>query len=480
MRNVRHAWTNRIGRLLAILLLAMVSALLLATPVRADGVTVTLSTSNGTNFTYDGTQPLFTMVVTFTTKPTINNCGQEYVHIDSGQDTAVGLGPSVSPDGLTWTFTQIRPVGTIPVGPHTAVARFLAPGVSCTTVYSSAVSFTVNKATFALTCGLDGSDAYLGINGQTLHVLMAPYSGSGQLPTELQTGTYNVSLDGPTHVAATNLTLNSNNEATITGPTQIGLYQLTCTFNGSVSYTPSTITDTNPYMFSALHSLGVVKLYTNPTTLTAGRGADFYVVFHPAPGLPMPTGEYSIWLGQSHTMLMTLASTGANLVHVDKIPVLAGVSNIEIFYGGDLYYAPSSVDFPLTNPSIPSGTGSGGTGTSGGSFGGSPQGTATAQGTPSATATTESDNATPTAVGAGTVAPTTHPSSGDNGGLWLIVILALVGLIVAGGAVGAGIFLIRRARISAGVGPQTPRDFYVPPSYAPPSGGTWPPLYDDR
>ncbi len=477
---MRHAWTNRIGRLLAILLLAMVSALLLVAPARADGVTVTLSTSNGTSFTYDGTQPLFTVVVTFATKPTINNCGQEYVHIDSGQDTAVGLGPSVSPDGLTWTFTQIRPVGTIPVGPHTAVATFLAPGASCTTVQSAPLSFTVNKATFALTCSLNGPDAYLGINGQTLHVLMAPYSGAGQLPTELQTGTYNVSLDGPTHVAATNLTLNSNNEATITGPTQIGLYRLTCTFNGSVSYTPSTITDTNPYMFSALHSLGVVKLYTNPTTLIAGRSADFYVVFHPASGLPMPTGEFSIWLGQSHTMLMTLGPTGAYLVHVDKIPVLAGVSNIEIFYPGDLYYAPSSVDFPLTNPPIPSGVGSGGTGSTGGSFGNAPQGTATAQGTPDTTATADSGAATPTTAVAGSAAPTTHSQSGDNGGLWLIVILALGGLIVAGGAVGSGIFLMRRARISSSAVSQAPRDFYVPPSYTPPSDGTWPPLYDNR
>jgi hypothetical protein len=471
---------NRIGRVLVILLLAMMSALLLAAPARADGVTVTLSTSNGTSFTYNSTQPLFTVVVTFATKPTINNCGQEYVHIDSGQDTALGLGPSVSPDGLTWTFTQIRPVGTIPVGSHTAVATFLAPGASCTTIQSPPMSFTVNKATFALTCGLNGPDAYLGINGQTLHVLMAPYSGSGQLPAELQTGTYNVSLDGPTHVAATNLMLNSNNEATITGPTQLGLYRLTCTFNGSVSYTSSTITDTNPYMFSALHSLGVVKLYTTPTTLTAGRSADFYVVFHPASGLPMPTGEFSIWLGQSHTMLMTLGATGANLVHVDKIPVLAGVSNIEIFYLGDLYYAPSSVDFPLTNPPIPSGAGSGGTGASGGSFGSSPQGTKTAQGTPSATATTESDTTTPTEAVAGNVAPTTHPSSGDNSAPWLIGLLALVGLIVVGGAVGAGIILMRRARISAGMGSRAPRDFYVPPSYVPPSEGTWPPLSEDR
>ncbi|HEU4781696.1 MAG TPA: hypothetical protein VFS83_00005, partial [Ktedonobacterales bacterium] len=212
-------------------------------------------------------------------------------------------------------------------------------------------------------------------------------------------------------------------------------------------------------------------------SLTAGRSADFYVVFHPASGLPMPTGEFSIWLGQSHTMLMTLGSTGANLVHIDKIPVLAGVSNIEIFYPGDLYYAPSSVDFPLTNLPIPSGAGSGGTGSTGGSFGSNPKGTPA---TTATAATADSDTTTPTVAVAANAAPTTHASSGDNGALWLIVILALVGLIVVGGAVGAGIFLMRRARISAGIGPRASRDFYVPPSYVPPHDGTWPPLYEDR
>jgi hypothetical protein len=183
-------------------------------------------------------------------------------------------------------------------------------------------------------------------------------------------------------------------------------------------------------------------------------------------------------MGNWYTHTIPLTSSGDCLLRFLTPPDLSGVTKITIQYWGDTYYNVSAVDFPLTNPPVPGDTNTGSPTTV--STTNKPQGTATAQGMPSATATTESATATPTAAIAGNVAPTTHASSGDSGGLWLIVILALVGLIVAGGAVGVSIFLMRRARISAGVGPRASHDFYVPPSYAPPSEGTWPPLYDDR
>jgi hypothetical protein len=473
---MRHAWMNRIGRWLAILLLGMMTALLLATPARADGVTVTLSTTNGTSFAYGGEQPLFTIVVTFSTKPTVNNCGQESVLIDNGLDTALGLGPSISSDGLTWTYTRIRPDGTIPVGQHTAVATFFAPGATCTTVQSSPFSFTVNKASVGMACNTEDDDTLIGA-GQPVGIQMSLFSG-GPLPSEWLSGTYNVTFDGPAHVSYTNLTPDSNYVVTVTAPSQIGLYTLSCAFNGSASYTPASITSNSHYTISAMHGLGVVKLYTNPTTLASGRSADFYVEFHPASGLPIPTGQFSIWLGNHYTNAITLGPTGNYLIHFQTIPILAGVSRIEVFYMGDKYYNRAHVYFPLTNPPIPGGTNAGGSGNGSLGSGNNPVGTATAQGTASVTATT--DSGTPTAVDAGNVAPTTHSASGDNGGLWLVVILALVGLVIVGGAVGAGIFLIRRTHIPADMGPQASRDFYAPPSYGPTGDLTWPPRYDER
>lgn len=436
---MRYPWTRRVGRCLAILLLAMVSALLLAMPARADGVTVTLSTENGTTFTYNGTPPSFKVVVTFSTKPTINNCGGVTIQFDSGQSASSSSAPSTSPDGLTWTYSRIFPPTALPAGTRTAVATFLAPGASCTSVQSSPVGFSVDKATLSLACGGDVSGATLVGVGQTLHVQMAPGSANGQLPAEWLGGTYNITFDGPSPVTYSNLTSDSNFVVTVTAPSQIGSYTRSCTFNGSANYASTTVSTTNPFIVSALHSLGTVQLFTNPTTLVAGRNLDFYVVFHPASGLPMPTGQFSIWIGNYYTNAITLGPTGDYLIHLSPLPSLSGVSRIEIFYMGDKYYKGSSVYFPLTNPSIPSGTTAGGSGNGSLGAGNNPQGTATVQGTPSAT-----DSASTPTVAGGGVGISYPPPQSVGGGLPLILILVVVGLIIAGGAVGGGIFLMRR------------------------------------
>lgn len=235
-----------------------------------------------------------------------------------------------------------------------------------------------------------------------------------------------------------NLTSDSNFVVTVTAPSQIGSYTRSCTFNGSANYAPTTVSTTNPFIVSALHSLGTVQLFTNPTTLVAGRNLDFYVVFHPASGLPMPTGQFSIWIGNYYTNAIALGPTGDYLIHLSPLPSLAGVSRIEIFYMGDKYYKESNVYFPLTNSPIPSGTTAGGSGNGSLGAGNNPQGTATVQGTPSAT-----DSAsTPTVAGAGV--GISYPPPQGNSGLPLILILVVVGLMIAGGAVGGGIFLMRR------------------------------------
>jgi hypothetical protein len=474
---MRHAWMNRIGRWLVILLLALAGTLTLIAPVRADGDTVTLSTTNGTSFTYGGTKPSFTVVVNLGAKLTGNYFLTAYISIDGGAAFGSINGGTQSPDGLTLTFTGIKPDNTVAVGQHSAVARFSNPETGITS-YSGPFTFTVNKVALDMACNTEDDDTLIGA-GQPVGIQMSLFSG-GPLPSEWLSGTYNVTFDGPSHVSYTNLTSDSNYVVTVTAPSQIGLYTLSCAFNGSASYTPASITSNSHYTISAMHGLGVVKLYTNPTTLASGRSADFYVEFHPASGLPIPTGQFSIWLGNHYTNAITLGPTGNYLIHFQTIPILAGVSRIEIFYMGDKYYNRAHVYFPLTNPPIPGGTNAGGSGNGSLGSGNNPVGTATAQGTPGVTATAGSDSATPTAVDAGNVAPTTHSASGDNGGLWLVVILALVGLVIVGGAVGAGIFLIRRTHIPADMGPQASRDFYAPPSYGPPGDGTWPPRYDER
>ncbi|MFI5274264.1 MAG: hypothetical protein ACHQ4H_14620 [Ktedonobacterales bacterium] len=233
-----------------------------------------------------------------------------------------------------------------------------------------------------------------------------------------QDGTYNVSLDGPTHVTSSNLAPDSNDEVTMAGPTQNGKYLLICTFNGTALFISNSYTDTLAYTFSAQHSLGSTQLFANPTTLVAKQSLNFYIVFHAAPGLPTPTGQFQIMIGQYYTQAYWIRSAGDFLLHLNALPSLIGVSEISIRYWGDIYYDEATLNFPLTNPPIPGGGGSGGSGS-----GNNPQPTATADGvaggTASAKATSTAD-ATPTveatspAGAAGGAALAKPTASGDN------------------------------------------------------------------
>jgi hypothetical protein len=442
----------RTGRWLAILLLtaatavAAASALLFAAPAHAAGDTLALTLTNGANFTYGGTAPNFTAVVTFETKPTANYGWLVYVTIEGGETFGSVNQPSKSADGMTLTFAGLRPNNLVAVGQRNATARFLNPGTGVT-VYSAPVSFTVNRASadFVCTIGAYGSGTTLLGVGKPIDIHMTPYSGSGQLPAEWLTGTYTIKLDGPTHVAYANASANSDFVVTVTAPTQIGMYTLTCAFNGSASYAPVTMTYPHPYTFSALHALGTVQLFSNPTTLAAGQKMDFYVVFHPASGLPMPTGQFSLWFGNNYTNAFTLGSSGAFLIHLSPLSSLADAQDIQVFYMGDVHYNQATVHFPLTNQPIPSGAS--GDSASGSSGGNKAQGTPTtaADGTPTTTET-PGDGTTPTAVGAGGVVTSTPTDSGGNTGLILIIVALL---LLGGAGTAAGIVIYRMRRASA-------------------------------
>lgn len=476
---MRRKWTSPIGRWLATLLLTMVGALLLALPARAaahtphaGADTVSLSIDNGTTFTFGETpQPTFTAVVTFGTKPTANYYWTVSVRLEDGATISGGSSPATSPDGMTLTFTRMTPSTTITVGQHTASASFSDPGMG-TTVTSNPVSFTVNKATPNLTCSIDGTSANFVGTGQTLHVRMAPTAPTGQVPVDWQDGTYTVTLDGPTHLTIPNLAPDSNDVVTVPGPSQIGKYLLGCAFSGTASFTSVTYSDALPYTFSALNGLGPVELFTNPTTLAAQQKLDFYIVFHAAPGLPTPTGEFVIWMGSSYyTNSLQVGPTGDTLIHLNPLPSLYGVSQITVRYWGDVYYNEATVNFPLTNPPIPAGVigGSGGNsgGSGSGSFGNNPQSaaTATAGGTAGAQATPSAE-ATSTAVIPRGVASSKPAAPGDNSGPFLMVILAL--LVLAGlGVAGGVIYLTRRAKSPPGGDSHTAGTAPAPPPASP-------------
>lgn len=475
---MRHTWTNRLGRLLAILLLALVSGLMLAAPARATGDTVAISITNGSSFTYGGPAPVFTVVVTLGTKLTANYFLTAYVDIDSRSNPPSSAsidGGATSSDGLTVTFTGIRlDTSSSPLlaGHHTAVAHFANPETKVTS-YSSSVGFDVAKAPLDFACAPSALQLPV---GQPVHVQLST-GNFGTLPTETLGSTFGVIFSGATNYTTSNLTPDSGFMVTANAPTQTGLYQIKCTFSGSANYAPTTSPiSSSHYTFSLMRSLGTVQLYSSPTTLTGGQTMTFKVVFHPAAGLPMPTGQFSIWYGSSYyTNSNMISPSGVNTVQVSPIPGTGGVDYIEIFYMGDVNYNQAHVRFPLTNPPLSASGVSSGTGGTGGT-GANPQGTTTAQGTASASTTPGSDT-TPTTVSVG--GALSSPTQQSNGSLPFILILALVGLLVGVGAVGGGIYLLRRARVASGVGTQTPGDFYVPTAHLSPNEDTWPPLRRD-
>jgi hypothetical protein len=469
------------ARWLAVFLLAVMttlSALLFTVSVplaHAAGDTVALTLTNGTIFTYGGpTQPIFTVVVTLAQPLSGTYAFSVAVRIENGETVSSGYGPTISPDGLTLTFTQIGArVGTpFTGGNHTATATFFNPETSVTST-SNGVNFTINKAPVQLSCsGAQNATRFVGVS-QTFPMVMSPTSSSGG-PIDWKNGTYTVKFDGPTHLSFSNLVPNNNDEVTVTTPAQKGLYNVTCIFSGTVSYQPATFTDSNRYTVSTLHKLGTVELFTNPTTIKAGQKLDFYVVFHAAPGLPLPTGEFGFLIGQYYTTMLPMSSSGANLVHLDPLPSMAGVTNIGISYSGDANYNDAGVTFPLTNPPIPSGNNSGGTS---GSYGGSGGGgkatpTTTATGTATTTETPNDETATPTTVGAGAVVTATPNDSGGNTGLIIAVAIAILLLTGAGAAAGIVIYRMRRASALGDAGAQA--------SYgSPPAGYGQPRQYRD-
>ncbi len=447
---MRNEWMSRTSRWVAILLLCRINVVLLAAPVQAavhtpqaaaDTVTLTLD-NPGTTFIYGQTPvPTFTAVVTFGTKPAANHFWGITGHTDDGASFGSNS-PTTSPDGMTLTFTNMTVSLPINVGSRTATANFTNLETSMTAT-SNPVTFTVNQATTLLSCSIDGNaERFEGV-GQTLHVRMAPTTYHGQVPVDWQNGTYTVTFDGPDHITFPNLAPDSNDEVTVPGLSQNGKYLLSCAFSGTPSFTSATFTYTLAYTFSAEQSPSSVQLFTNPTTLVARQNLDFYIVFHPAPGLPTPTGAFQIWMGQYYTDSLQLSPKGDYLIHLYPLPSVTGINQISIRYWGDIYYNEANFNFPLTNPAIP-GSSSGSSGSSGTQSSGTQwQATATTSttGTPGATSTAD---ATPTVVGAGVVPPAATPPTGNSGIFWLIGGLVL--LILAGLGTTAGIMLYRTRR----------------------------------
>lgn len=420
----------------------------------ANGSSLDLSL-NGTSFQYDDsyTFPKFTAVLTLAAPLPQNDTLTALVNFDNGQALALP-NQFVSSDRLTVSFYPYNGGYTttgasIAIGARTAMAT-VTDTTAGTITTSNQIAFTITKISLGLTCGAATVSGGTQIKvGQPITVGLNATHIDPNVPFAWTDGTATVSFVGPGAVTYQNLQPDSNGNMTVTAPSVLGSYEITCSFSGTPYYAAGQASSgSNYYTVSDMSALGGVRLYTNPTTLTPNHATQMYIVFQPASGLPTPTGQFNITVGVStvyYTNSISISSRGAAAITFGPIPNLGGATKIDVHYFGDTHYADQIITFPLTNPAIPSGAG----GSGGGGSPAQPKATSTIASSATASATTPggampSATATP---GGGQVAlsATASPLGGALG--WLLA--ALVALLVVGGGIGGVVFWRSRRRAAA-------------------------------
>ncbi|MDE3231331.1 MAG: hypothetical protein KGO05_15745, partial [Chloroflexota bacterium] len=374
-------------------------------------------------------------------------------NLDTGSKQEVDAGLSSSDGGTTWTGKGYGDLlvngGTIDIGAHSAVATFTNPSTNQVST-SGTVNFTISPIYEGLMCDTSGPmTARVWAPGQSVTITMQS-ENTGSLPLDWTKGTASITLKGPITVTYSHLSMDSAGNATFTAPTTVGFYEIACSVSGVPNYTLGDTGFSSPsYLVSEGHEFGAVKLYTNPRTLTTGVPIQMYIVFVAAPGIPTPTGEFTVYIGSGSQFLFLqngahIGSGGATSISLAPISNLYGANSITINYFGDPYYKPQEWTFTMTNPSIPGSGGSAGNGTT------SKKPTATPK--PRATATAGAI-ATPAGVSTGSGAATSQENKplvlgafGPLSGGGLIALIVLIALLALGGGVGAFALLSRRGR----------------------------------
>lgn len=450
--------------------------------------TLTLSLTNGPTLPYSSSSVFHFVAVATLAAPLTAGMSlslQAYL-LESGQSMAYAVSQSTfaGPDGVTFTMPIDLPAtsyGLMP-GPHTVYARIINPDTKVATT-SNTVSFTISPIYSGLMCGVGSSGANINGSatwtpGQTVTIAMQNETSDPNVPLDWTKGTATITLTGPKTFTYPNLSLDSNGATTFPAPTTVGRYEMDCKVSGVPYYTfGDSLGGVASYLVSESKALGGVKLYTNPTTLVVNQATQMYVVFLAAPGLPTPTGEFVIYIGQGayfyYTQSIKIGSSGTAFVKVGALPNLYSANNITVHYFGDPYYKDQSVNFTLTNPAIP-GSGGGGTTPGHASATATPHAKATASATGTAPASSGATSgglpsATPTAGSSPSVLGSFGPLSGGG----MVALLMVIALLVVGSSAGTFVLLSRRSAARASLGGASMDPPPPPPS---PSG---PPFNDD-
>ncbi|HEY7126450.1 MAG TPA: Ig-like domain repeat protein [Ktedonobacterales bacterium] len=418
------------------------SAALAAAPALPPGYALSVTESAST-MTYGSTAP---DVQAQLTVPAGDNPLTNPAQFTFQIDTQSFIPDSNGSNGSTYTFNlkgrSISATHTFAVGQHTVVANYFSIVLN-QTLSSAPITLTVQKLTPNVSC--DIAFTYTFATNASVTFTMSAGNGNSSPAVDWQNATYSVTFLGSQNFTDTNLTANSSGQGTALTPSAPGRYKYQCTFSGTQNFSAAqTAVSASTLTVSASHQ-SVTKLYSNPTTITGGTTATLEIVVSGGSGLPAPTGQVSLGMGGIlYTKPINLGARGSVVFQI-AFPQGLPANTIWVNYLGDTVYAASNVNFPLTNPPLPTGSNPSTptphpTGTSAAS---SPTGTAVAlTQTPSSSPASSS---TITANGGTTAGspPAATTSIQGNTLFWVV----LMGLLVLAG--GSGVFLVLRRRALA-------------------------------
>jgi hypothetical protein len=392
--------------------------------------TVTESTST---MTYGGTAPTIQAHLTVPDGDNpLTNPGQFSFKIDSQAFLSDGHDSS----GSTYTFTL---KGTsiagarIPAGQHAVVADYFSIVLN-QTLETAPITLTVQKATPVVSCQLNLLNPF-GVNAPVSFTMSTSVSPS----VDWQNATYTLTFVGLQTFTDTGLTADSDGNGTALTPPVPGNYKYKCTFNGTGNYNAAESGLGSTLVVSANHQ-PAIKLYSNPTTIKAGQSMTLEIVVSGGSGLPTPTGQIGLSMGNSFTRAINLESGGRVNVQI-TFPSPLPANTLQVNYFGDTVYERSFAKFPLTNPPISTG----GTQPPPASTS-TPTSTKTppAGSTPAPSGTTIADSGTTSNDG---TTSGSHPSeAASNQGNTLLWLVLIVFLLLAVGGIGAFIVLRNRTR----------------------------------
>jgi hypothetical protein len=355
---------------------------------------------------------------------------------DFGPDRTAGSDP-------TYTFTlkgvDLSGAYMLSAGQHTVVADYYSIPLS-QTLESDPITLTVQKRPPLIGCQLTGGLVL--INSQVPFGVQTNQVNSS-IQVDWQDATYTIAFVGPQTFTYTNLTADSEGRGTVSTPPVPGTYHVRCTFNGTSNFSAVT-SDPSITVIVSAGNQPVIKLYSNPTTIKGGQSTTLEIVVSGTSGLPTPTGQVGLYMGNMFIRPFNLGAGGRSVIQT-TFPSTLPANIIQVMYFGDTVYAESYTNFSLTNPPLPAGSGQP-TPVSTSTTTGTP--TPGAGGTPVASSTAIANGGTPgpsnsTANGGTTIGsqPTGPASNLGNMAFW-VALVAL--LLLAAGGIGAIIIVLRK------------------------------------